>query len=278
MPVSIFRSPHDPNELNKTFRGLFENCDIFFSEQGFNDDYDLIKRHLSELSNNGYSTVSMEEAYFDAYSKELENIIRNSKKKIEIEKSPFNYEDLEEINTLFYNARNSFSAGNANEAYTNMVKYSVEAKKRDERREEEIEKQLIDLQKIDKDKNILVGLGANHLIFYKLKKKGLDVKQEFSYKPFIFPIHIEIKRRIAFNKPFTEEMINKSIVESFIIQYLLESDASAKEVSEKPRRIVEKLNYEKIKELSKYISGDILRRQFPNESVVVWLRKQEIEI
>lgn len=280
MPITIFRTPHSPKALNKIFEKRFEECDIFLTEQGFNDGYNEIKEYLSELSNKGYSSKPLQffGAHFDEYGEKLKSFIKNSKKQIEVEKSPFTLEDYERVESLADSAEDKFCKGDLEIACAKMVEYLVEVNERDKGRMESLSEQLINLQKENKNKRILAEGGSDHLIHYKLKEKGLDVKQEFPYKPLILPIHTEVKRRIAFNKPFTMESVAKSIVEYFIIQYLMGIGSTPKQIIEKPRKILEKLSYNEIRDLSKYISENSLRRQMPSEAIILWLKNKGFEI
>jgi len=279
MPIKIFRCPHHSDELNENFEKEFKECDIFLFEQGCNDEYNRVKSYISELSAKGYSSDSTPLiGNFDAYMEKLLNIIKNSKKKIEVEKSPFAQEYTERNESFGDNAMKRFCSGDIERACADMIMYLTGVNERDEGRENSLEEQLIQIQEENKDKKVLAAIGTDHLIYYKLKNKGLDVKQEFSYMPVVYPIHAEVKRRIAFNKLFTMEMVAKSIAESFITKFLISSGATSREIIEIPRKLLEKLDYEKIKELSKYMSEDVLRRRFPNEAVVIWLRKQGFEI
>jgi hypothetical protein len=53
---------------------------------------------------------------------------------------------------------------------------------------------------------------------------------------------------------------------------------SSIEAMRKSNRIVRKLSYDEIKDLSKYISENSLARKMPIEAMVVWLKKRGYEI
>jgi len=83
---------------------------------------------------------------------------------------------------------------------------------------------------------------------------------------------------LRFGRPYTQDLVAQTIIEPIIIQYLVDSNFSYNEAIRKSGRIVRKLSYTEIKDLSKYISGNSLARKMPIEAVVVWLKKRGYEI
>jgi len=280
MPITIFRCAHSPEELNEEFEKLFKECDILLVENSFNDWCYPFKKYLSDLADKGYSSMpSFRAIHFDEYQKKLEAFIRNSKKQIEVEESPTSLEEFERIDKLTDDSINTFFKGDVERACTKMIRSMIKIWEDDVKREKSLEKQIPRIQKENKGKRILFPLGMDHFIYYKLKEGGLDVKQQFPYKTIMFPLYIEVKRRIGLNKPFTTESVAKSITEIIIEHYLLNNtESTPKEVIEKPREIVEKLSYEDIKNLSKYISEKFWRRKMPGEATVMCLRNKGFEI
>lgn len=281
MPITVFRCPHDSQALkNGLFEKEFRKSDIIFLEQGIKDGSEDLKMYYSELSEKGQQKHIMEITAFDKYNETIDSFIRNSRKKVEIEKSHLSFEKLLAIEKIHENARRLFYRGDLENACKGMLENSKALSKENRKREHNIVNQLVELQNQNEGKKIIFPFGIDHSIYYKLKKKGLDVKQVFYEKPFVFPIFAEIYRRIEFNKPITMEMLARSIVENAVSAYLTEARTGELDhlFNLKGREIAERLSYEDIKDLSKYISQDSYRSKMPKEATVIWLRKKGFEI
>ncbi len=281
MPITVFRCPHHSRALkNGLFEKEFRESDIIFFEQGIKDDSEDLKTYYSELSERGQQKYIMGRSAFDKYHETIDSFIRNSGKQVEIEKSHLSFEELLSIGKIHENARSLFYRGDLENACRGVLESSKAFSKENRKRELNIVSQLVELQKQNESKKIIFPFGVDHSIYYKLKKKGLDVKQVFYEKPFVFPVFVEIYRRIEFNKPITMEMLARSIVENAVSAYLTEARTGELDhlFNLKGREIAERLSYEDIKDLSKYISQDSYRIEMPKEATVIWLRKKGVDI
>jgi len=148
----------------------------------------------------------------------------------------------------------------------------------DKKREASFVEQLIELYEENEDKEILVLYGAAHPIYYELKRRGINVKREFPYLPLIFPLPTELERKLRFGIPYTKDLVAQAIIVSAVETYLRDLGMSSIEAMRKSNRIVRKLSYDEIKDLSKYISENSLARKMPIEAMVVWLKKRGYEI
>lgn len=277
MPITIFRCPHEPEALNEEFIRLFKECDILFIEETINEECNAGREYYSDLSNKGYSSI-FSQSNFDNYARKFDSIVKGSKKQIAVECSPVKNEDFNRIEDLGINAINAFKNGEFEVACKKILVYSQTKIENEKDRENSLVKQLIELQKKDENKKILLPIGTSHPTYYKLKEKGYNVRQVISNKPFIFSMDDEILRRLEFNKPIKNELLAKSIVEYLIFNYIKHDNKPLHKSVEIARRIAEKLSYSDVKDLSKYISEDIYRRVMPEDATIVWLRKRGITI
>ncbi|MEM5778481.1 MAG: hypothetical protein QXK49_02550 [Candidatus Aenigmatarchaeota archaeon] len=279
MPINIFRCAHATEELNEKFVKLFKNCDILLLEHGINNDYEIQRKCISNLAKGISNYIILDNInVFYEFTEKIISFIKNSGKQIEIEKSPVSLEEFKETDKIRINSIFEFYNGNFEKAYENKLKFHYEQAKLLRRRDLSLTEQIIKLQNENKDKNILSVIGSNHQIYYYLRKKGVEAKQEFPYKPYIFDQETELNRRITFNKPFTQDLVAKTFVNNIIDPYLECSGLPLNLLVEKSRKISEKLSYEDIKFLSKYLGEDFLRSKMPGEATVIWLRKKGLEI
>jgi hypothetical protein len=281
MPITLFRCIHGPKQLNERFEELFKECDILFEEHGISDYRDELNSYLSELANKGYAkkiSAKDRNSFIGDYNKKLDYFVRDSGKKIEIEISPISMEELKKNLDLSKKESKTFLKGDVEKACKQTLEKYKRFNQLTKRRDENFIRQLTKLQEENKGKNILSVIGANHTIYYKLKEMGLNVREDFPQKPFLFPLHAEIRRRIKFNKPFTNEMVARTFVESFLTTYLYKSGLPLYESNIKSRNIAEKLSYEDIESLSKYLSEKSYRKSMFKEATVLWLRKKGFDI
>jgi hypothetical protein len=275
MSITIFRHSHDHRELNKKFEELFRKSNIVVVEHGFKETYTKMKTYYNQLSQKGHSdyfTTSIPP--FVKYSNRLENFIKNSGKQIEVEKSPVSENEWIKLDTLSYVSTQAFLNGKLEEACKKELESAIGSVEIEEKRENSLVKQLIELYEENENKQILVLIGANHLIYYKLKKKGIDVKQEFPYLPYFLSIYDELCRRLKLKQQYNFELVAQAIVYRSIGGYLLWKDLPARRVIENARRIAEKLSYHEIKCLSEYLSEKDYRKENFPEAIIIWLRKK----
>jgi hypothetical protein len=202
MPITIFRCGHGSEELNEKFKELFEECDILVVECGNKEFYNEFKEHLNQLSQIGYSTHNFERRFEEVLQK-LEDFIKNSKKQIEVEKSPISLEEYRKVDALFLGSQNVFMSGKLEDActlFSACCKYMVEIVRK---RDAALAEQLIKLQRKNENKKILLEIGAGHFVHYELKKRGIAVKQEFPYLPYTFSLADELRRRIQLRRSYT---------------------------------------------------------------------------
>jgi len=94
MPITIFAQGHFPEDLNQNFENLFKKCDILVAEVAVKEKYDDVKTYLNQLSQIGYSDDTFLSPVNPEYSWKLQEFIKNSKKQIEVEKSPISLKEL----------------------------------------------------------------------------------------------------------------------------------------------------------------------------------------
>lgn len=278
MSIWTFRCGHFANELNERFKELFRDCDILFVEQTFGEEYELQKKYLNDLSFKGYSNLTpstLPSLLFQSFLEDLESYIRNSRKKIEVERSPITFNYFAKISNIYSKGIHAFLEGNLEEACERKLKALELHAETVEKRDRALVDQLVNLQERNEEKTILVLIGVGHFLPYYLKEEGLEVRQEFPYKPYYFSLSSELDRRIRLNLPYNKEMIAQSIVESIVMEYLSEgTDSIPQNIIKQVRSIVERLGYRDVSSLSKFISRDFLRKKLYPYSTILWLREK----
>ncbi len=281
MTVTVFRLPHLPQYLGESFLTHYRKNDIIFREQSISDFYEIVKDDLNKLSMEGsYSkyTKSYSSPLFNDFNRRFDSIISRSKKQIEIEKSRFTLKQENLLNVIGIDAEEKFLEGNFEEAFKKTFQYGKLTTEKMITRDIDMEIQLATLQEENKDKNILAVIGTAHTLYHRLKKKGMDVKQDFAYKPFIYGIDAEMTMRLVFNKPITDDLISRSMAQTFVESYLMDQEIPEYQRTTKTRKILSKLNTDDVRDLSKYIGANYDRREMPDMATVMWLRRRGIEI
>ena len=87
MSITIYRCAHHPEGLNEKFMELFRTCDILLIEELAKESYASSFKYYNRLAQKGYSEL-FPIGLFESFYERLVSIIRNSKKRIEVEKSP----------------------------------------------------------------------------------------------------------------------------------------------------------------------------------------------
>jgi len=277
MSITIYQCRHLPEELNERIEELVKKCDILVLEEPATEYYGIAKKYFNELSKKGYSSIGGE-SFFKEHGDKLESFIRNSKKQIEVEKSPISLEELRIYFNLLSSCAKSCVSGELKKICDITLKERKYLSEMNKKRDNALSKQLIKLQKESRGKNILTIIGVGHSAHIELKKRGIEVKQEFPYKPYVFDIATELERRIRFDLPYTEGQVARTFPEGFISSFLRDSGLPSHQIVEKARKILERLSYEDIKDLSTYISENNSRKEMPRETTVIWLRNKGFEI
>ncbi len=146
MDITVFRSFHDEESLNEIFAKSFRGCDIFVREQEINDFYNKVVENYRILSFKGYMPYAAINK-FPGYSEKIESFIRNSRKQIEIEKSPFSKKDFEVRNNLGNIAIKAFSIGNLEYACKRLLERFKLSSEHIKKRDHNLVSQLIELHK-----------------------------------------------------------------------------------------------------------------------------------
>lgn len=280
MPITIFRCAHKPEELNENFERLFKECDVLMVEQGVKDGRNNLEKFYNQVSFGEQHPIDFFRDFFtygafDNYVYKLVSFLSNSGKRVVIEDSPMTVNELKKWEILFTGSLGAYYTGNLQDACRMQIKALECMKELDNRREDSLKKQLVMLQRENRESKILFPIGAEHLIYYKLKDKGLEVKQEFPYKPYFLSYGSEVHRRVTVSKPYTNEMIARLFPERIVEGHLMKSGLSLSKATERARKISGRLSYEDVKDLS--INT---RENFPNviESTILWLRKKGFEL
>jgi len=74
------------------------------------------------------------------------------------------------------------------------------------------------------------------------------------------------------------ELAAQAIVEQIISIHLEDLDLPYNEAAKRARKIAEKLSYDEINDLSKYVSKNDWRKQMWKEATILWLEKKGYKI
>lgn len=276
MTITVYRCAHHPEELNERFERLFNSSDTLLLELGIGEGYENQKQFMQRLSNsNSYVIVPDEE--FSDYKEKLFSFIRNSRKQIELEKSPIRLKDVERIDKIYTDSWKLFYDGNLEEAIEKRLKFFLEQSEMLKQRDKRLVEHAVKINRENKDRRILIVIGADHDL-HALHEKVPNVKQEFPYMPYRFNHNLELNRRIAFNKPYTRELVAKTFPEDTVGVYLYKTGLPLSAVDKKSIEISESLSFSDIGDLSNYISKSNLNRKMPTEATLVWLKNKGFEI
>lgn len=263
MPIKVFRFRHlGPEDLNDKYEESFRECDILFLENPNPKSYKKNKRTYQRISD-GKPTPDYSSVDFP--------ILFGSKKRIELEKSKGNEDAPKEFDLALM----QFYTGKLEASCRLFVKGTKKLEKETIERDNGIPLQLKNLQRHNKGKKILARFGASHTFYYDLKREGLDITQEFpNDKPFIFSLSDELSRRIRFNKKYDRTFVARAIGSVSAFDFFTNHFGySLSEATKATRKIFEKLSYEDINDLSKYI----MSRRYTlsqEESTALWLQRK----
>jgi len=279
MPIQIFRHAHEPEELNELFEELFNKCDILLIEHATKEHRDRLRDYYNKMSL-GKLSFSHFSSVFSGYDVKLDSFIKNSKKQIEVEDSPITRKEFEVWSNLSIVPCYLFCNGKFEEAIENELAYLLITCELTEKRDNNLTNQLIYLQKENKEKTILVPLGAGHTVHEKLKSRGLKVEEYFPYEPYILPLKDELilkRHNTGLNiTQSTELNIVQSIPEGLFLTYLSEySRLSYRKRCRISRRIAENLSYEDLESLSEYISRSDRKKEEPYIPALQWLKERK---
>lgn len=151
MTLTVFRCGHEPENLNDRFERLFSLSEIVVIEQAsLPCKYEIVKEYYNQLSSLGYSRHQPVYGRFKEFTEKLDSFIKNSKKQIEIERSPISRKEsnifvkkLEDIQTeLWY----LFARGKLEKACEKRVEAASLLVKETKERDNSLTPQLIELQ------------------------------------------------------------------------------------------------------------------------------------
>jgi len=266
MPITIYRCAHVPEELNERFEELFEDCDIFLVEHAVKEDFHEVKKAYNRLSFEGCSPTFRSTQ--PSYQEKLNSLIRNSKKRIEVERSPISFSQLFESYQVLKKAFDEFSRGNLRRACRMFLKYEHMLAQTRIERDRALSNLSIKLQENNPGKMILVGLGVEHLVHYHLKQRGVKVKQVLPYTPYVFNLPSELGRRIEFKLPYTREMVTRSLIACLLGTYFYSTLDLRFSLCEKlAREFAEKMSYEELEPLLNHITKWRIRRRMLEKSM-----------
>ncbi len=273
MTITVYRYIHFKDEqIKEKFKRLFGESDIIFFEKATSIDYDNVKETYQKISDTDAPSAS--DLGFTYKKKPILEHLHGSGKKVEMEKSRVSINS----SPKFYNAMKCFYNGDLENSCKLFIQGAKLFAQETTTRDKDIPEQLIEIKNDNKGKKILAAFGAAHTFYYDLKKRGLDVRQEFYNKPHIFGFDEELMRRIRFNKPYDKTDVARAVanppLDVLFIDLLGYKSSDSTKMS---RRILEKLSYEDIEELSKYLSSPE-RKQFLSEHVGIWLEKRGFEL
>lgn len=279
MPIKIFRSYHQSDQLNDIFEELLSWCDILWIEMAEKEGYKLTKEHLNSLSFSGHSFTSSNRG---TLWQKLESLIMNSRKIIEPEKSPIPREEIQKNEDSFDKSLWFFRHGEFNKGNETMIKQIDHLVEINEKRGENIPLQLKKIQENNFDKKILAMIGAGHFLGYQLKQLGISAKEEFPFKPYIFNIADELIKKIQLGMEYDNILFSRIFVENDIANYLHYSEKSTKETILTSRNISEKISWFDIKSLSTYLGERIYSVTDPIYDpaylTIIWLKKRGFNI
>ncbi len=220
--ITIYRHPHRVSGLKK-FPELFKSCDILFVELGTNNYKKRVEEYLNGLSQ-GKNVSTLPLKSFE-YTEFLEKLIRGSGKRIVVEDSPFSKEFFNlYVEQPIENAVLCLREGKLEDARDWFLECARWFNFMNEKRENQIVDQLSKLQEEVGEKEILVLIGASHgPLYWKLRERGMKVKQILHSNPLRFSYVSEAFRRHRFGKPLSLEIIVKALTSSQL-EYILRKE------------------------------------------------------
>ena len=280
--INVFRHPHfSYKAVGDKLKNAVKQCDAILLESGACDEHDMVEMAYNDLSFKGYSHIDItygNDGVDQEFIEALKEVIRKSRKHIEIEKSPISFKEIRCYERMSNEAEKAFVGGRFEEAYRLRLNSTDMFLDINERRDEQLETQVLKMQDRMPDKTILMMLGGAHLMYYRLKKVGADVKQTLASSPIVLDNMSEYMRRKMLGMPWQPELIARTFSEDMVGRYLVKVDTEIGEVSRKIREVSDKLSLDDLKELSEYIGADMYRRTMPSTATHLWLRKRGIKL
>jgi len=279
MPIICFRTPHVAEALNDKFAGLFKESDIIFLEQCYGDFYGKAKNFYTQLSQTGHAQTDTTDYLHETFDDKIKFFVANSKKQVEIEKSPF---ATETFRTLFSGIASSFQ-----NFYNGKFKEACELKERnasyasiiDNARDRRMAGQLEYIQNTNPNKKILTLTGGSHGFPIILKRKGIKVRQEFPYLPYMFGFEDQLQRYAKFNKSIPKDVTAKAFVGNIFHGHLSNNGVKPPELFEREIKAVKDLSYEDVENLSKSLGRMTLSDEILKDmEVLSWLEEKGVRI
>jgi hypothetical protein len=186
-----------------------------------------------------------------------------------VEKSPVSALHLSELKDLDEAKFLEFYDGNLEEACKFSLMSASLSVELTTRRDLALTDQLTSLQEENEEYEILVLLGANHEAYHMLKRKELKVRRVFPFMPYVFLSFEELERRMYHGLPWSKDLVARAFPER-ITYYLL--GYPHYERVRIARDVGEKLKYEDVRAISKFISTG-QQRIDPDFFCILWLEK-----
>jgi hypothetical protein len=271
--ISLYLCLHEPEELNEVFKRLLGSCDILVVECAAREGHKKFEKYLNELSFRGRSDTHFVARRFPEFLERFAHMIANSKKRVEVERSPVSKADLRRRDAVLNEAWRYFLAGKLEEACELYLKGHKLTASFTKKRDVCMANQLVDLQRRDEESRILVLWGAAHMLYHLLRER-VDVRQEFPYKPYTFSYALELVRRLLLGLSYDTSLVARVLVESMIYPYPMKLFYPGRECVKMLRRIVGKLSYGDMRELCEFASVGWRRRKDPRIRSMLWLKRR----
>jgi hypothetical protein len=274
--IYIFKSAHVPDEINDKYERLFKKSDIIFLENGVNDNHNSIVDYYNSLSGGKPTTGNIKSSfsYFSpVVDKEL-SVVKDSKKRIELENSRFNYAEIVNIEKIAAQSGKSFLMGDFDKSCKEGLKFYKKIANVVRTRDEDITKQLQNTQEQNSGKTIFVSIGPGHYLAEKLANGGIESKTAIPYNPYVLNIQGEITSKLYHGIDINENELARVFPSACVQMNDMKNGISIRDSMANSRKAVESLSYEDIEKLSKYVSRN-LKAGNSIDLVVSWMKKHK---
>jgi hypothetical protein len=129
-----------------------------------------------------------------------------------------------------------------------------------------------------KEIKILLRLGAAHTTLSQaLGIRGERIQQTFSKMPYLFGADAEAKRRKIFNKPVSDELVARALLEESLYPKLRRLTDDSQKLTELIQKISQEFTIKDIKEISEDLEGDIIIEALKKRGVKIPESEEEID-
>lgn len=259
---------HMPEDLKtETFRKLFEISDAILVEKASKEDLENVKRVYRDLSL-GVKTFIGENMELDltavtpdkGFTKELHEIIWDSRKRTYIEESPEPLSTYPEFQSHIDKSGENWVSGNIEEAIdharTGMDLLARSNLNRDRSLKEQI-------KQIDTRENVLSPRGVTHTnLYHELREDGYPSEAYFPQRPYIFSLRDACVRKLMFGKGEPSDLdILRSMAETDMALYFREIKRYPQyEAFISPRRLLKRMSREDILNFNNFIFKKVRKR------------------